>query len=312
MLRDYQEGDYVETPVYVEMVEKREDRKGNFYLSLLVRDKSTSVNAKWWNVPENEQLQEGEVILVQGRMTLFNEKKQLKIQKIQKITEGEAADPSQYQRIVHKSKEALMQEWNEACNEITNERYRYLLKEIWRQEREKISTYPAAKSFHHAYSQGLMTHTLSMFHVAKALCQCYPYLHKDLLLTGVLFHDLGKIDEFTQSNQPQYSLIGNLVGHIVSIVERIDELSLEQGWDLNEEDLISLKHLILAHHGKKEYGSPIEPKLLEAEVLHFIDHLDATIEMIHTALLDTPKGEFTERLAGLDYRQFYHLQDGEE
>ena len=121
----------------------------------------------------------------------------------------------------------------------------------------------------------------------------------------MILHDSGKTMELTGAIGTEYTLKGNLLGHIVIMDEEITKACEELGIDENQEDVLLLKHLVLAHHGKLEYGSPVRPQLLEAEVLHHIDLLDATITMMSNALDKTEPGAFSERVFGLDNRSFY-------
>jgi len=121
----------------------------------------------------------------------------------------------------------------------------------------------------------------------------------------VILHDIGKTIELSGSMSTEYTLKGNMIGHIVLIDEEITKACLALNIDEDSEEVILLKHIVLAHHGKQEFGSPVTPHLLEAEIIHHLDNLDASINMIDTALFRTTPGTFSERIFGLENRSFY-------
>lgn len=303
-LKDYKENDVLDLNVLIENLEQREDKKGKPYLSLFVRDRSARYDAKWWNVGDKiADFQAGQVVRLQGKMTVYNEHYQIKVQKLSTV-EGAAAEVELYRPVAPLSLAERKTQIYAYIEKIKTPAYHNLLVNLLEQYPE-VFQYPAAKSFHHAYTGGLMVHTLSMLQVAESLGKVYPFLNMDLLYAGIFLHDFGKIWEFTSASQVQYSLAGNLEGHITLVVEAIDRYGIAQGEDMQAEAWVLLKHMVLAHHGKKEYGSPVEPQLVEAEVLHFIDHLDASLQMIEQALTQTKPGQFSERIPGLNQRQFY-------
>ena len=189
--------------------------------------------------------------------------------------------------------------------ELTNPYFRRIVHNILGKYQEAFFEYPAAKRHHHAFVGGLSYHTLSMLRLAKSIAGQYPQINRSLLFAGVIIHDIGKTMELSGAIGTEYTLKGNLLGHIVIMDEEITKACEELGIDENQEEVLLLKHLVLAHHGKLEYGSPVRPQLLEAEVLHHIDLLDATITMMSNALDKTEPGAFSERVFGLDNRSFY-------
>ena len=135
---------------------------------------------------------------------------------------------------------------------------------------------PAARTMHHAYIGGLLEHTLSMAAIANMLATHYPYVNKDLLLSGTLLHDMGKTEEYSIDGSFGFSEDGRLVGHITRAVILLEQAAAEL--DFPQEELRQLVHLILSHHGTLEWGSPVKPKMLEAVLLHQIDLLDSRVQ----------------------------------
>ncbi len=178
---------------------------------------------------------------------------------------------------------------------------RYLLKEY----HDEFFKFPAAKSNHHAYAGGLAFHTLSILRLAKAVTEQYEEVDKALLYAGTILHDLGKVLELSGPVATTYTLAGNLIGHIVLVDEEIVKACAALKIELEGEDAILLRHMILAHHGLLEYGSPVQPHLLEADILHQLDNLDASIQMLKKSLAHTEPGNFSERIFGMEGRNFY-------
>ena len=142
-----------------------------------------------------------------------------------------------------------------------------------------------------------------MLDLAKAIASLYPSLDNDLLYAGVILHDLGKVMELSGPISTVYTVEGNLLGHISIMVNEIgkaaDELSI------SGEEVMILQHLVFSHHGKAEWGSPKPPLIKEAEILHYIDNIDAKMNMLDRALERVKPGEFSERVFALDNRSFY-------
>src|SRR5690625_729082 len=164
-------------------------------------------------------------------------------------------------------------------------------------------TFPAAMTNHHDFVSGLAYHVHYMLRTAEALCDIYPSLNRSLLYSGIILHDIGKVKELSGPIGTTYTTEGNLIGHIVIAVEEISMIAAEL--EIEGEEVLLLKHLILSHHGKLEYGSPKVPMLKEAEILHFIDNIDARMMMMDKHLDNTDKGKFTDRIFPLENRNLY-------
>lgn len=126
------------------------------------------------------------------------------------------------------------------------------------------------------------------------------------MTAGILLHDIGKVIELSGSVSTEYTVQGNLIGHIVLMSDEITKACMELEIDDAQESIVLLKHVVLAHHGKLEYGSPVTPRVMEAEMIHYIDMIDATMNMLTTALENTPISTFADKIYGLDNRMFYN------
>lgn len=187
--------------------------------------------------------------------------------------------------------------------EIKNENYQLILNETINKD-DDYYLFPAAKSIHHAYIGGLCEHTINMLHLARQFSNQYN-LNRDLLYMGVILHDYGKLLELADYGLT-YSLVGNLIGHITICVEKIAIIA--NYYEINDKnDIIALKHLVLSHHGKLEYGSPKEPMMLEAYVLSVIDDADAKIKLLQNVLEGQPVGQLSLPQMAMDRRRFVKL-----
>jgi 3'-5' exoribonuclease len=173
--------------------------------------------------------------------------------------------------------------------------------------RSDFAKAPAAKSLHHVYLGGLLEHTLSVAGMAVRACEHYPAINRDLLLAGVFLHDLGKTSELTYLRSFGYSDAGNLIGHISMESEWISR-QIAQIPNFPEELKMQILHIVLAHHGKLEFGSPVLPKTPEALLLHYLDDLDGKLESMFRAIgEEAGSGNWTPFSRSLD-RMIYKVR----
>lgn len=187
---------------------------------------------------------------------------------------------------------------------IKNEKYRLILSELC-ESNEEFYLFPAGKSMHHAHIGGLVEHILSMLELADKFIEHYQ-LDQDLLYTGIILHDFGKLRELKQYGLT-YTVEGNVLGHISIATEQIASIAINMGWN-EDNDIIALKHLILSHHGRMDYGSPKEPMILEAYVLSMIDEMDAKINLLTNVLEKTPVNKISGPINGFDRRRFWNYK----
>ena len=167
---------------------------------------------------------------------------------------------------------------------------------------ESIFTYPAAVSIHHEYSSGLLMHSITMADLADYLCPIYDCDH-DLMITGCLLHDLGKIIELEGPIVYKYSLEGKLLGHISIMCAEIRKAAEEL--KITSEVPLLLEHMVLSHHGQQEFGSPVMPLTKEGLLLSLIDNLDSKMVVVNKAISDVEPGNFSNKVFSLDNRAFY-------
>ncbi len=259
------------------------DKKGNPYISLYLSDRSGSVDAKIWDNIErmNNLFDSGDIVVVKGQVQLFQNKKQIVVHKIDAVKDEEL-NFQDYVGAINRSPEEVFQELINITALVESPYIKQLIDATLGdpQIKEQLLKSPAAKSIHHVKVGGLIEHILSISQLMVFIGQQYPQLNLDLLLFGALFHDLGKIWELEWTNKGiRYTDKGRLVGHLVMSSELVEKKA-SQILGFPEELKMILKHIILSHHGKLEYGSPKVPMLLEAYVVWMVDDFDSKVDSI--------------------------------
>ncbi len=191
-------------------------------------------------------------------------------------------------------------------DQINNPDIQKLVRLLIEEKHEKLLYYPAAKSNHHAIRSGLLYHILRMLQTGEAITKVYTELDTDLIYAGIILHDLAKIDEMNANNLgivSEYSRDGQLLGHLIQGIKDIDRVAREN--NIDEEVVVVIEHMILSHHYEPEFGSPKKPMFPEAEVLHYIDIIDARIYDMNRVLGQVEEGSFSEPVWVLDRRRLY-------
>lgn len=277
-IADLRVGEELENePFLIRDVVRRTTKNGRPYLLFTLADKTGSASGVFWDVPDYiEQLvRNGVPVLVTGRVVSYKDALQISSTDLNRDPDP---DMSEFLPSSWRSRAEMIAELREHIGRLSPPWQRLtshlLLDESFL---SRFIQAPAARGMHHAFIGGLVEHTLSMAAIARHLAQHYPYVNEDLLLTGVLLHDMGKVHEYTTEGTFEFSDDGRLVGHIVRAITMIEAAAAELG-DIPEDDLRHLIHLVASHHGKLEWGSPVIPKTLEALLLHQIDLLDSRIQ----------------------------------
>lgn len=304
-VKDFIEGERLDVNLLISNLVKGTTNSGAPYLSLNLQDNSKAIEAKLWDVkPElASQLETGKVYNFSLEIIKYKNNLQAKVLKVLPVSENEI----NMEDFLFKSPvpiEELKNTIQSGLNSIENENIARIVSAMLNHYANDLYEYPAASKIHHNFIGGLATHTTGMLKIAQAIASLYPQINKDYLYAGCILHDLGKIEELTSPVVTEYSTAGKLLGHISIMDARLAEI----GRDLKLEDseeLLIIRHMILSHHGELEYGSPIRPATLEAEVLSMIDNLDAKINIIDKALSEIKEGEFTQKLFAMDNRVFY-------
>ena len=303
LISELNDHEHIEGQFLVGNVSKGVNTNGGAYLSVELRDASGSIVGKKWDAtPLDEQIFiVGNVINIVGETNKYKEQLQLKVLSAELVS-LEEIDVEKFVKAPPVSKETLIKRFNDHVASIKNEDCLKILKYMIDKFGEKIFSYPAAASIHHEYSSGLLMHSVTMADLANYLCPIYDCDH-DLMITGCLLHDLGKIIELEGPIVYKYSLEGKLLGHIsimcAEVRKAAEELKIES------EIPLLLEHMILSHHGQQEFGSPVMPFTKEALLLSLIDNLDSKMVVVNKALSDVEEGSFSNKVFPLDNRAFY-------
>ena len=291
----------------VRSAEKRKDVKGNDYVDMNLTDRTGEINCKVWNWdPAAEVPEAGKAVKVRGTVQEYNGRLQLRIEKGREATGEDPVDMDRLVPCAPRKPEEMMQEIRDAVADIRSDALRRLTEGMLEEAGSVLNWFPAAQRMHHAERSGLLHHTTDMLKMARAMLTVYPWLNRDLLLAGVIIHDLGKIDELKSDmagNVTDYTRDGQLIGHLVRGITNLNRVA--DRLDIHGEPLVLLEHMLLSHHGESEYGSPKAPMFPEAEALHWIDMMDARMNTMKGAEDKTPEGAFSEKIFSLD-RRIYH------
>jgi len=276
---------------------ERRNGRGGPFLALLLQDVSGEISAKVFQDVEqaDAQFEAGEFVAVQGHGNLFNQRLDLILDKIRRVIPEDAKVGFREEDCIPASPRPLDEMWQELERRLASvERpeLRDLLGKIVAANADRLRIWPAARQVHHAYRGGLLEHILKIMEVGVFLADTYA-ARRDLVIAGALLHDIGKLRELAYGVAIDYSVEGNLIGHIVIGVGMLrDAVRESPGFPRDVE--IELEHMILSHHGAKDLGSPVLPMTVEALILAAADDLDATLHQArrHVADDDTD-GPFT-------------------
>lgn len=304
-IKHYAVGDTFDGFMLIKEVRKGTASNGKPFLTLFFVDSTGEIDAKLWDASkeDEETFTEEKVVKLVGEVHEYRGNAQLRLKSIRPAQVTDGVRISDFLEKAPVDKEMLQEKMTEAIFEMKNPNIQRIVRAFIKKYNEELFVYPAASKNHHAYVSGLAHHIVSMLNIGKKLCEIYPELNKDLLYAGIILHDIGKIHELTGAISTSYTIEGKLLGHISIMVAEIKEVADEL--KIDGEEVLILQHLVLSHHGNPEWGSPKPPLVREAEILHYIDLIDAKMNMLNRALDKTKPGEFTERLFALDHRSFY-------
>jgi len=274
----------VTTTFLVHVKDVRQKKSGEPYLSMLLGDRTGEVDAKMWdNVAEVlDTFQRDDFVKVKGLLQIFQNRPQLTIHKLMRVLDPDV-DFADYFPASKRDPVEMFAELRAMVAGIGNPHLRGLLEAFLDDEplARMYRTAPAAKHVHHAYLGGLLEHVLSVCHLCQAMAAHYSYIDRDLLLTGAILHDIGKVAELTYDRSFGYSSEGQLLGHIIIGLRFLHE-KLQRFPEFPPKLRILVEHLILSHHGELAFGSPKVPLFPEALLLHHLDNLDSKMESMRS------------------------------
>lgn len=291
--------------------DQKTSSNGKPFIDYTFTDISGSVNGKHWSPLTDSDFgyEIGEIVKVQVEVTEFNGSLQAKVQKIRRLDERDDIDISSIVPSAPLPPQKMFDEIYDRVLQIKDVEIRAVVQTLVDQNRQKLMYYPAAKANHHSIRSGLLYHMLRMLRAGLALCNVYDSANPDLVCAGVVLHDLEKIREMEATEMgvvDSYTLEGNMLGHIIMGVKSIAKVSEKLG--VSKEKSLVLEHLVLSHHYYPEFGSPKKPMLIEGEILHHVDILDATIYDMELALKNTEYGELSLGVPTLEKRRIYKVE----
>ncbi|HTZ89854.1 MAG TPA: OB-fold nucleic acid binding domain-containing protein [Alloacidobacterium sp.] len=289
--------------VAVKQVRSKKD--GAAYFALTLCDRTGQIECRMWEVVDAQEFEAGDVVKARGQISRYQDRLQLTLDKIRRAN-PEEYDLGDFVPRTARDIEELWAELNGYVSSFTNPHLQVLVRAFLDdpQIAAALKSAPAAKSMHHAWIGGLLEHIVSLLGISDLAARHYPEIHRDLLLTGVVLHDIGKLHELRWGTSFDYTLEGHLIGHI-SIGIAMVEKKLANLPDFPENLRVLVEHIILSHHGKYEFGSPKLPMIPEALLLHYLDDLDAKMQTMRSEFaradaLGRAPGQLTEWVRALE------------
>ena len=277
---------------------------GNQYANIELQDKTGKIEGKKWSIDSEDiyTFEPGNIVSINGEVLAYKGNLQVKIYSGRALNK-DYIDLSRFLIQSEYSFDELKNRFNVLLNEIKSEDVHNLVSEVFKKYEKELFTFPAAKRNHHNYLRGLITHSVSMAETALYLGKKYKNIDLDILIASALLHDIGKIIELSGPEITTYTTEGQLLGHIplgfYMIKDECERLKV------NKEKALHLEHIILSHHGKFEYGSPVLPATKEAILLSMIDDIDAKMELADSVLENVDEGEFSPRVFAFNDRMLY-------
>ena len=310
-IRDLNVGDEITDFFITKRAEIKTGANNKLYFDIIIGDKTGDLAGKKWDVdaPETDALERykaGDIVKVKALVTEWNGMPQLRIAKIRPLADSDVIDRADYIKAAPEPPETMYAFLLEKANSVGDEEFKEVAVTLLERNKERMYFYPAAKMNHHAVYGGLLYHIKRMLMLTEHLCEIYPTLSRDLLITGVIIHDIEKLNEMnadTSGVVSDYTFEGQLLGHLVMGVRTIDRLADEIG--LSEEKAVLLEHMMISHHYEPEFGSPKKPVFPEAEALHYLDMIDSKLYDFEYNLAAAIPGKFTDWIRTLDGRRLY-------
>jgi 3'-5' exoribonuclease len=310
-IRDYHIGDAVTAFLLLQSAANRTTASGKPFMTVVLEDATGTIEGKLWDYSGPLSPADiGRVIKVQGIISEFKGAPQMNIERIRLAGDSDVYDVAELVPTAPIDADDAYQEILALVDTLTDPDLQSVCREMLRRHGEEFARIPAAKSVHHGFVHGLLMHTRNMLRTADFLSGLYAeVIDRSLLITGTLLHDFSKLQEFNTSELglvTDYSMKGNLLGHLVMGAQEAAEVCKEL--NVPAEKSVLLQHMILAHHGKPEFGAAVLPQCAEAELLSEIDEIDSRMEIYAESLQEVPAGAFSKRIFALEHRIYRPTQ----
>ncbi len=301
-------GDIVQNFFLIKSVECKTSNNGKKYLDIVLSDRTGELNAKLWECSQEDEETYAKHVLVkiQGSVAEWQSRIQLRIEKIRPVNSSDGVDIGNFVPVAPQPAELMYTTVLQYISKIKNSDMQNIVNHIVSEKKDKLLLYPAAKQNHHAVRSGLLYHISTMLAMGEKVSEIYQGLNHDLLFAGIILHDIAKVDEMDAGDLgivADYTLEGELLGHIIQGIKLIDRAARDVGAD--EEVSMLLQHMILTHHYEPEFGSPKRPMIPEGEILHYLDIIDARMFDMQKALSNTQSGNLSDKIWVLHNRKLY-------
>lgn len=293
----------------VKSVDIKTSSKGDTYLDFTLGDSTGEINGKLWrySVAEHGEYKVNDIVKIRGTVTQYNGADQLRIERIRLTIEADNVRIEDFVRTSGYDSKQMYDELMNIANSFADNNLKLIVTTVLADNREALLYWPAAFKLHHALRGGLLMHTLSIVRLCEGVCAVYPFIDRELLLSGAILHDIAKIQEFDVNDAgvaDGYTIEGNLLGHLAMGATAIDKYAEKLGIDRRVSVL--LQHMILSHHGEPEFGAAVRPMFIEAEVLSELDLMDARIYEMREAVSVANPNDFSGRVWALDNRKLFN------
>ena len=293
----------------IKSIDRKTTAKGDTYLDIMLGDSEGEINAKLWRYSKelHGEYTANELIKIRGVISEYNGNDQLKIERIRHTTPEDNVNISDFVQSAAFSGEQMYSELLRIASEFNDTELKTIVTAILEDNRLSILYWPAAFKLHHAVRGGLLLHTLSIVRLCEKVCEIYPIVDRDLLISGAILHDIAKLAEFTVADSgiaTGYSVEGNLIGHLAMGAMVIAKYA--EKLNISKKTAMLLEHMVLSHHGEPEFGAAVRPMFIEAELLSELDLMDARIFEMHEAVAATSAEDFTGKLWAMDNRKLFN------
>ncbi|HZJ89810.1 MAG TPA: HD domain-containing protein [Bacilli bacterium] len=316
-INEYNDGLRIIEKLLVSNMTKGVTNAGQAYLSVTLQDNTGQIEAKVWDASDHDvnTFQEGNIVEINADVIEYRNKLQLKIITARQVDISKVS-LNEFTLSSPVKLDFMKEELERLIESLENKDIYKIVRTIIDRHYDSILVYPAAAKLHHAYTHGLLEHTITLANIADKIIAYYLELYdgkwlinRDLVIGGILLHDVGKTIELSGPVLTKYTLEGKLLGHISLLHAEV--LNTAKELKIDGEMPTLLAHIVLSHHGKLEFGSPVLPLTKEALLVSMIDDLDAKMKLIEEVLLETDEGTFTDRIWALNHSSFYRLKDEE-
>ena len=293
----------------IKSIDQKTSSKGDTYLDMTLSDSDGEINAKLWRYNKATHGEYGinDLIKIRGLITRYNGADQLKIEKIRPVSPEDGVNVSDFVKSADYSGEQMFGELIGIADGFSDGDLKRIVTAVLDDNRLALLYWPAAFKLHHAVRGGLLLHTLSIVRLAEGVCKVYPFVDRELLISGAILHDIAKLSEFKVADTgiaTGYSAEGNLLGHLAMGAMVIDKYA--EKLNINPKTAMLLEHMVLSHHGEPEFGAAVRPMFIEAELLSELDLMDSRVFEMREAVAATKPEDFSSRLWALDNRKLFN------